>query len=136
MGAKGYAGLAAVGLLVATLSACGNGGDGGSDIAPVDVQSDNSDFPARYGLYVEAEGVLGRLDVAKSAPGPAWESLSNLPPRRDIYRLRSVVGRPRAATGRCDCAARGRACAKRCRNFRGGDAVAERPLGGCRFSGV
>src|SRR5882724_12327401 len=54
MGAQGYAGLAAVGLLAATLSACGIWGDGGSDIAPVEVQSDDSGLPARYGLYVEA----------------------------------------------------------------------------------
>src|SRR5262245_25808747 len=77
MGAKGYAGLAAVGLLAATLSACGIWGDG-SDIAPVEVRSDNPDLPARYGLYVEAEGVLARLDVAKSVQAQTWKSRSNL----------------------------------------------------------
>jgi hypothetical protein len=79
MGAKGYAGLAAVGLLAATLSACDIWG-GGGDIAPVEVQSDDSDLPARYGLYAEEEGVLGRLDVEKSEQGQTWESRSNLPP--------------------------------------------------------
>src|SRR5215813_13877380 len=79
MGAKGYAGLAAVGLL-ATLSACGIWGDGGSDIAPVEVQSDDSDLPARYGLYVETDGVLGRLDVAKSVQTQAGEGRANLHP--------------------------------------------------------
>src|SRR5882672_3298673 len=80
MGAKGYAGLAAVGLLAATLSACGIWGDGGSDIAPVEVQSDDSDLPARYGLYVEEEGVLGRLDAEKGVPAQTWESRSDLHP--------------------------------------------------------
>ena len=80
MGAQGYAGLAAVGLLAATLSACGIWGDGGSDIAPVEVQSDDSGLPARYGLYVEADGVLGRLDARKGVPVQASESLSNLHP--------------------------------------------------------
>jgi hypothetical protein len=78
MGAKGYARLAALGLLAATLSACGIWGDGGSDISPVEVQSDDSDLPARYGLYVEAKGVLGRLDVEKSVQVQTWESRSNL----------------------------------------------------------
>ena len=80
MGAKGYAGLAAVGLLAATLSACGIWGDGGSDIAPVEVQSDDSALPARYGLYVETDGGLGRLDVAKSVQVQTRESRSNLDP--------------------------------------------------------
>jgi hypothetical protein len=80
MGAKGYAGLAAVGLLAAALSACGILGNGGSDIAPVEVQSDDSGLPARYGLYAEEEGVLGRLDVQKSAQAQTWESRSNLQP--------------------------------------------------------
>ena len=80
MGAKGCAGLAALGLLAATFSACGIWGHGGSDIAPVEVQSDNSDLPARYGLYVEAKGVLGRLDVEKSVQVQTWDSRSNLHP--------------------------------------------------------
>jgi hypothetical protein len=78
MGAKGCAGLAAFALL-ATLSACGIWGDGGSDSTPVEVQTDDSGLPARYGFYVEADGVLGRLDVAKSVQAQPRESLTNLP---------------------------------------------------------
>ncbi|HUL09273.1 MAG TPA: hypothetical protein VLV76_23280 [Candidatus Acidoferrum sp.] len=84
MGAKGHIGLAVAGLLAALLSACGSGGSGGgsgdSDIAQVEVQSDESDvqLPARYGLYVLQDGQLGRLDGEKSFQVETWESRSSL----------------------------------------------------------
>ncbi len=81
MGAKGFAGLAAAGLLAATLSACGSS-DSGSDAAQVEVQSDDSDaaLPARYGLYVVEEGELARLDAEKSVQVQTWDSRSSLHP--------------------------------------------------------
>jgi len=84
MGAKGYAGLAAAGLLAAMLSACGSSGssNSGNDMAQVEVQSDDSDtaLPARYGLYVVEQGQLGRLDAEKNVQVQTWDSRSSLHP--------------------------------------------------------
>jgi hypothetical protein len=79
MGAKDYAGLAAIGLLAMTLSACG-GSHGENDVAQVEIQSDDSDFdlPARYGLYALEDGQLGRLDGEKSFQVETWENRSSL----------------------------------------------------------
>ncbi len=81
MGAKGYKGLVAFGLLAMTLSACGSSGSD-NDIAQVEIQSDDSDaaLPARYGLYVVQDGELGRLDAEKSVQVETWESRSSLQP--------------------------------------------------------
>jgi len=81
MGAKGYLGLAMVGLLGAALSACGSSSSSSSgDTAQVEIQSDesDSDLPARYGLYALQDGQLGRLDGEKSFQVETWESRSSL----------------------------------------------------------
>jgi hypothetical protein len=79
MGAKGYAGLAATGLLALTLSACGSS-QREYDAAQVETMSDDVeyDLPARYGLYALADGQLGRLDGEKSFQVETWESRSSL----------------------------------------------------------
>jgi len=81
MGAKSYVGLAAAGLLAATLSACGSS-NSGNETAQVEIQSDDSDaaLPARYGLYVVQDGELGRLDAEKSVQVETWDSRSSLQP--------------------------------------------------------
>lgn len=81
MRAKGYLGLAMVGLLGAGLSACGSSSSS-SDTAQVEIQSDESDaqLPARYGLYALQDGQLGRLDGEKSFQVETWESRSSLGP--------------------------------------------------------
>lgn len=83
MGAKGYLGLAMVGLLGAALSACGSSSSSSNgDTAQVEIQSDesDSDLPARYGLYALQDGQLGRLDGEKSFQVETWESRSSLGP--------------------------------------------------------
>jgi hypothetical protein len=84
MGAKGYKGLVAFGLLAMTLSACGSSSSSssGNDTAQVEIQSDDSDIalPARYGLYVVQDGELGRLDAEKSVQVQTWDSRSSLQP--------------------------------------------------------
>ncbi len=79
MGAKGYVGLAAIGLLAMTLSACGSS-HSENDVAQVEILSDDSDsdLPARYGLYALEDGQLGRLDGEKSFQVETWESRSSL----------------------------------------------------------
>src|SRR5262245_36253522 len=81
MGAKGYIGLAMVGVLAGALSACGSSSSS-NETAQVEVQSDDSDaeLPARYGLYALQEGQLGRLDGENSFQVETWESRSSLGP--------------------------------------------------------
>ncbi len=79
MGAKGCVGLAAIGLLAMTLSACGSS-HRENDVARVEIMSDDIeyDLPARYGLYALEDGQLGRLDGEKSFQVETWDSRSSL----------------------------------------------------------
>lgn len=80
MGAKGYKGLVAFGLLAMTLAACGSS-NSGNETAQVEIQSDSdAALPARYGLYIVQDGELGRLDAEKSVQVETWDSRSSLEP--------------------------------------------------------
>src|SRR5262245_27185478 len=77
MSAKAWIGV--VGLLAATLSACG----GGRPAREETQAYDDAGFalPARYGLYViDDNGQLGRLDGEKSFQVQTWGSRSSLNP--------------------------------------------------------
>ena len=76
-----YARVALVGMLAATLSACGS--DESEDTASSSVEFDDeyaSVLPSKYGLYAVQDGQLGRLDGERSFQVETWESRSALHP--------------------------------------------------------
>ena len=75
-----YARVALIGMLAATLSACGS--DESEDTAS-SVEFDDeyaSVLPSKYGLYAIQDGQLGRLDGERSFQVETWESRSALQP--------------------------------------------------------
>src|SRR5919108_4495637 len=105
--------IAMIGLLAATLPACGS--DDPEDIESGAALDDESDsvLPSKYGLYAVQDGQLGRLDGERSFQVETWESRSTLQPGVQLIvfdralddrsaRLQNAIGLRRVAHVRND----------------------------------
>jgi hypothetical protein len=70
-----YARFLAIGLMVSMLGGCG----GGSEPA-ADLDEEDAALPARYGIYAEQDGQLGRIDGDRNFQIATWEGRSTLKP--------------------------------------------------------